>query len=144
MLRDGIARFVGSWVSASGYRLRIRKVRNDRASVDFLDPRGAPVERAYMGCAPSIGMTAHYDDYHENVEVDLWEQGKGFTLHLEHEYGYALDAEQREALLPAISRNERDHFLDSFYSLFGPLDHFVRRKAGTRGYGQQPPAASAR
>src|SRR6516165_8375067 len=112
MLRNGIAQFIGSWVSASGYRLRIRKMSKDRASVDFLDPRGTPVERAYMGRAPSIGMAAHYDDYYENFEVDLWEQDKGFTLHLEHEYGYVLDAKQREALVPAISRNERDHFLD--------------------------------
>jgi hypothetical protein len=52
MTRNGIARFVGSWVSASGYRLRIKKVRKDQASVDFLDPRGAPVKRSYMGGAP--------------------------------------------------------------------------------------------
>ena len=40
----GIAQFVSCWVSASGYRLRIKKVRKDQASVDFLDPRpfGAP------------------------------------------------------------------------------------------------------
>jgi hypothetical protein len=44
--------FVGSWVSESGYHLRIKKVRNGRASVDFLDPRGAPVQRPYMGGAP--------------------------------------------------------------------------------------------
>src|ERR1700688_4089304 len=43
MLRTGIAQFVGSWVSESGYHLRIKKVRKGRASVDFLDPRG--VER---------------------------------------------------------------------------------------------------
>ena len=41
MLRYGIAQFVGSWISASGFRLRIKKVRKDQASVDFLDPRGA-------------------------------------------------------------------------------------------------------
>jgi hypothetical protein len=39
---------------------------------------------------------------------------------------YVLDSEQREALEPAISRYERDRFLDAYYSLFGPLDHFVR------------------
>ena len=54
MTRYGIARFVGSWVSASGYRLRIKKVRKDRASVDFLNPRGAPVQRPYMGGAPGV------------------------------------------------------------------------------------------
>jgi len=128
MLRNGIAQFVGSWVSGSGYRLRIRKVRNDRASVDFLDPRGAPVKRTYMKRAPSVRMTAYYDDYYGNFEVDLWERHKGFTLHLDHEYDYALDPEKREALVPTISRNERDHFLNSFYSLFGPLDHFVRER----------------
>ena len=112
MLRTGIEQFVGFWVSESGYRLRIRKVRKDQAFVDFLDPRGAPV--------------AHHDDYNEDFRVDLWEEGKGFIPHLDHEYDYVLDSEQREALEPAISRYERDRFLDAYYSLFGPLDHFVR------------------
>ena len=80
-----------------------------------------------MGGAPSLKMVAHYDDYNGMFEVDLWEEGKGFILDLTHEYNYELDPE-REALVPALSRNERDHFLDVCYSLFGPLDHFVRRK----------------
>jgi hypothetical protein len=101
MFRNGIAQFVGSWVSESGYCLRIKKVRKDRASVDFLDPRGVPVKRTYMEGAPSIEMIAQYDDYYENFEVDLWERGKGFILHLDHEYGYLLDREQREVLVPA-------------------------------------------
>ena len=71
-------------------------------------------------------MIAHYDDYNEDFRVDLWEEGKGFILHLDHEYDYVLDSEQREALEAAISRYERDRFLDEYYSLFGPLDHFVR------------------
>jgi hypothetical protein len=115
--------------SESGYHLRIKKVRKGRASVDFLDPRGAPVQRPYMGGAPTLKMVAHYDDYNGMFEVDLWEEGKGFILDLTHEYNYELDPERREALVPALSRNERDHFLDACYSLFGPLDHFVRRKA---------------
>ena len=73
-------------------------------------------------------MVAHYDDYNGMFEVDLWEEGKGFILDLTHEYNYELDPE-REALVPALSRNERDHVLDACYSLFGPLDHFVRTKA---------------
>src|SRR5437667_4638867 len=52
MLRTGIEQFVGFWVSESGYRLRIRKVRKDQAFVDFLDPRGAPIARPYMGGSP--------------------------------------------------------------------------------------------
>jgi len=129
MLRNGIAQFVGSWVSESGYQLRIRRIRKDLASVDFLNPRGAPIERTYMGGAPSMNMIAHYDDYNEDFRVDLWEEGKGFILHLDHEYDYVLDREQREALVLSISRYERDHFLDAFYSLFGPMDHFVRQKS---------------
>jgi hypothetical protein len=129
MTRNGIERFVGSWVSASGYRLRIKKVRKDQASVDFLDPRSAPIKRSYMGGAPSVQMIAHYDDRNGIFEVDLWEEGKEFVLDLTHEYDYELDPERREALVPALSRYERDRFLDDCYSLFGPLDHFVRRRA---------------
>ena len=50
MLRYGIAQFVGSWLSESGHRLRIEKVRRDRAVVDFLDPRGAPITRPVTHC----------------------------------------------------------------------------------------------
>ena len=132
MTHYGIARFVGSWVSASGYRLRIKEMLRDQASVDFLDPRGVPIQRPYMRGAPTVKMIAHYDDYNENFEVDLWEEGKGFILDLSHHYNYELDLEQREALVPALSRFERDRFLDECYSLFGPLDHFVRREAQNR------------
>jgi hypothetical protein len=135
-MRNGIAQFVGSWITETGYHLRIRKVRKDRASVDFLDPRGAPVQRPYMGGRPSLKMIAHYDDYNGTFEVDLWEEGRGFVLALTHECDYELDPKCREALVPAISRNERDHFLDAYYSLFGPLDHFVRRKVKHKGEGQ--------
>jgi hypothetical protein len=68
----------------------------------------------------------------EDFRVDLWEKGKGFILHLDHEYHYLLDSEQREALVPSISRYERDRFLDTYYSLFGPMDHFVRTTGRTR------------
>ena len=71
MLRRGMAQFVGSWVSGSGYHLRIKKVRKGRASVDFFDPHGAPVQRPYMRGAPSLKMVAHYADYNGMFEVDL-------------------------------------------------------------------------
>jgi hypothetical protein len=74
-------------------------------------------------------MIAHYDDGNGIFEVDLWEEGKGFILDLTHEYDYELDSQRREALVPTLSRYERDCFLDECHSLFGPLDHFVRRKA---------------
>jgi hypothetical protein len=127
--RYGIARFVGSWVSASGYRLRIEKVHKNRASVDLLGPHGAPIRRHYMRGASSVKMIAHYDDYNDNFEVDLWEEGKGLILDLIHHDDYELDPERREALVPGLSRFERDRFLDEYYSLFGLRDHFVRRKS---------------
>ena len=127
MMRYGIARFFGSWVSASGHRLRIKKVRKDQASVDFLDSRGAPIQRSYMRGAPSVKMIARYDDDNGTFEVDLWKKGKEFILDLTHQYNYALDPDRREALVPALTRYERDRFLDEHYSIFGPLDHFVRR-----------------
>jgi hypothetical protein len=126
MRRLGISRFVGSWVAASGHRLRIRRVSKDKASVDFLDSCGKPVRRPYRGGAPSLEMAAHYDAYDDEFEVDLWDPRKGFTLHLSHEETYELDKRQREALVPGISRYEEDCSLDEFYSLFGRLEHFVR------------------
>lgn len=96
----------------------------------FPSERGTPQGGVVSPLLSNVLLTPF--DQELRFEVDLWEQGKGFTLHLEHEYDYVMDAEQREALVPAISRNERDHFLDSFYSLFGSLDHFVRRKAGNK------------
>ncbi len=96
--------------------------------MDFFDPAGNPVRRPYMGGATSLEMAAHYDHYDDQFEVDLWEPGKGFTLHLAHEEAYELDKHQREALVPGISRYEEDRFLDEFYPLFGRLEHFVRER----------------
>lgn len=126
MMRYDITRFVGSWIDASGYRLKIEKLTESQATVDFLDPSGDPVRRPYMTGAPSLGMVAHYDDYNGTFEVDLWEVERGFMLDLSHEYDYELDEKRREALVPGITRYERDHFLDEFSPLFGRLEHFVR------------------
>jgi len=79
-----------------------------------------------MGGAATLKMVAHYDDYNGMFEVDLWQEGKGFIL--DHEYNYGLDPVRREALVPALSRNERDHFLDACYLLFGPLESAAFRK----------------
>ena len=135
MLRYGIAQFVGSWVSASGYCLRIKKVRKDLASVDVLDPSGAPVQRPYMGGAPMTNMVAQYDDYYEDFEVELWEERR-LILHLSHEYDYELDPKRREALVPALSWNAGDRSLDKWRSSFGPLDHFVREIEQTASNGR--------
>ena len=123
----GIEQFVGTWISASGYCLRIKKVRKNLASVDFLDPSGAPVQRPYMGGAASMNMVAHYDDYYGDFDVELWEKRR-FILHLSREYDYEWYPEQCEALEPSISRNTQDRFLDKYFSLFGLLESFIRRK----------------
>jgi hypothetical protein len=147
MMSFGISRFVGSWVAASGHRLRIRSVRRDKACVDFFDPSGNPVCRPYMGGSPSLEMAAHYSDYDGHFEVDLWSRGRGFTLHLEHEEAYELDKDRREALVPGISRFEEDRFLDKFYPVFGQLEHFVRQnnpeQTGCR-QGRKSPSGSNR
>jgi len=124
MIRYGISQFVGSWVAASGYRLQIRRVRDDQASVDLLDCSRNPVSRPYMGGALSVKMIAHYRDYEGEFEVELWKRGKGFILHLDCDYESC--ARGGEAMVPSISRFEQDQFLDEFYPLFGPLDRFVR------------------
>src|SRR4030095_1498948 len=107
MIRYGIERFVGSWVSASGYRLHIRRLRKDQAIVEFLAPSGRPVDRPYMHDAPSVQMPARYDDHEGEFRVELWSAGKGFSLYLEHEYDYVLDQARREALVPGTRSEER-------------------------------------
>ncbi len=72
-------------------------------------------------------MIAAYDGYEGTFEVELWEKGKGFILDLTHEYEYELDEFKRESLVPALSRYEEDDFLDAYYELFGPLNHFIRK-----------------
>lgn len=143
MIRYGIAKFTGLWVSASGNRLEIKKVDDAQALVDFFDATGNPVCRPYMNDAPSVRMVAHYDDYNGIFGVELWEQGRGYILDLTHEYDYELDERRREALVPAISRYEQDRFLDQYSRLFGSLDHFVRARRRTRRSIEPAPSMSA-
>ena len=62
MMRFGISRFVGSWVSASGYRLAIKKVSKDQASVDLFEPSGDPIRRLYMKGALSLTQERREND----------------------------------------------------------------------------------
>jgi len=109
--------------------LHIKKVRKDQASVDFFDPNGTPVRRAYMNGAPSVQMGARYDDYNGIFAVELWEHGRGFILHLSHEYDYELDESPARALVPAISRYEQDSVFRSAIRVSWPAGiTFVRNK----------------
>ncbi len=128
-----IERYVGYWVASSGHRLRIKKFSGKSASVDFLDPSGIPVRRPYCNASPAEGMLARYDDYNGEFDVELWERGRGFTLHLLYEYQYELDEFRREALIPSISRCQEDEFLDRYYPLFGQLKHFIRESNAEPG-----------
>ena len=65
--------------------------------------------------------------------VELWEEGKGFELHLTFEVAYILDIQHRDSLVPGISRFEEDDFLEKYYHYFEPLKHYL--KTGT-----EPPA----
>jgi hypothetical protein len=77
-------------------------------------------------------MAAHYDDHYGTFEVEFGEERKGFILDFSREYDYELQPERHEAVVPSLSRYERDRFLDECYSSFGPLDHFVRGKEQNR------------
>ena len=141
MMRYGIARFVGSWISSSGHRLRIQKVHGTRALVDFFGPTGEPVRRPYMDDAPSVRMIADYDDYNGIFGVELWERGKGFILDLTYEQEYDLDEQRRESLVPGLITYAEDRFLHRYSDLF-PLHHFVRTKRRTKRSTEPPPRAS--
>lgn len=79
-----------------------------------------------MRDAPTESMNARYDDYYGEFVVDLWSKDKGFTMHLDYEHAYELDSLRRESLVFGIGRNQEENYLDAFYPLFGPLNHFVR------------------
>jgi len=70
-------------------------------------------------------MTANYDEYYGEFQVELWKKGKGLVLHLLYENNYALDLHHREALVPSIGRHEEDNFLEDFCRHIC-LDHLVR------------------
>ena len=61
--------------------LRIRKISDCLASVDFLDERGVPVNRPCFNDAPAEAMIARYDDFRQidgsftgyvNDQFDPW------------------------------------------------------------------------
>ena len=74
-------------------------------------------------------MFAHYDS-NGIFEVDLWQEGKGFILDLTHEYDYELDPERREALVPALSRNERRSFSGCVLLIIRPAGSLCAKKGG--------------
>jgi len=125
-MKYGIEKYIGTWFSESGHRLEICKVTDEEATVSFYGPDGVAPLRPYYDNLPTAKMCASYESYDGFFDVSLWNKGSGFVLSLNHEYDYMLDEDNRESLEPALCRNSEDIFLDEYYYLFGPLDHFVR------------------
>jgi hypothetical protein len=110
--------YVGEWKDAAGNGLSIRKVTDETARVTFL---------AAPGRAPIVDMPArYYPAYGPELIVQLWDEGKGFTLELSYEADYPLWEGSIEALTVGLGRYERDTFLEQYYRLLGPLEHFTR------------------
>jgi hypothetical protein len=130
-----IDRYVGEWKDAAGNCLSIRKITDETACVTFLAaPRRAPIARPWCHGRLSVDMPARYyrADGPELI-VELWEEGKGFTLELCYEADYALRDGSIEALTVGLGRHEGDTFLDQYYRLLGPLQHFTRAESAAAG-----------
>ena len=120
--------YVGEWKDAAGNCLSIRKISDETARVTFLAaPGNAPIARPWCHDRPSVDMPARYYPAHgPELIVELWEEGKGFTLELCYEADYPLWDGSIEALTVGLGRYARDTFLDQYYRLLGPLEHFTR------------------
>ena len=127
-MKEDTDKFVGEWQNEAGNLLVIEKKTDQRCSVTFLKgPNSEPVLRLYFRNLPSIEMDSFIIDHGSTLEVELWEKGKGFSLHLTYENAYELDTDFCASLVPALSRYSEDEFLDQYYYLFYPLKHYVRK-----------------
>jgi hypothetical protein len=104
--------------------LCIKRVDDDGYSVSLL-ANGQPIARPWYGNQPSTEMSGRYDAEFGLV-VELWEKGKGFSLHLGFEPHFELDEQNRDALCVGLSRFEKGEFPDEYYSLLGLLRHYVK------------------
>lgn len=130
IMKDDIDKFIGEWENEAGNLLVIEKKTDLSASVSFFTgSKSEPLARPYCGNLPSIEMDSYLTDYGATLEVELWERGKGLSLHLTCEYAYELDKDRRDSLVAALSRYEEHTFLDQYYHLFEPLKHYTRRDA---------------
>ncbi|MEK6325841.1 MAG: hypothetical protein AABN33_29740 [Acidobacteriota bacterium] len=119
--------YVGEWDNESGWHLSITRF-GDKTCLVTLLANAQPITRPWFGDQPSTEMIGTYDAEYGLV-VELWESAKGFSLHLDFEPRFALDEQNRDALVVGLSRFEKDHFLDEYYCLIGPLRHYVKATA---------------
>lgn len=128
MIMDSyIDNYVGEWKDETGNKLSILKVNDESCLVSFFRARdNQPVRRPWCAGKLSVDMVAKYrPEEGPEIAVELWEEGRGFLLHLSFESAYILDESERNALVPALSRYEEDHFLDQNYLYFEPLKHYT-------------------
>ena len=123
--------YVGEWEDETGHRLSIRKIDEETAVVCFFGARDhQPIRRPWCAGKLSVDMVAKYrPENGPELVVELGEEGSGFTLYLNFEMAYLLDAAKRDALVPALSRNAEDDFLEQYYRYFEPLKHYTTRTA---------------
>jgi len=124
--------YVGDWENQTDNRLSIRKVDEETCSVSFF---GAcdhqPILRPWYTGKPSVDMRAKYiPEDGPGLLVELGEEELRFTLHLNFEAAYIVDNAERDALVPCLSRYEKDSFLDQYYAYFKPLKHYTRHYIG--------------
>jgi hypothetical protein len=130
-----INHYIGEWENEAGNCLKIKKVDDGTALVSFFSPPDhQPVLRPWYDQNPTIDMIAKYRPAESpELVVELWDEGKGFELHLTFEFGYMSDIQHRDSLVPGISRFQEDDFLDEYYHYFEPLKHYLKTSA-------EPPA----
>lgn len=103
--------YVGEWDDECGWQLSITRVNDKTFSVSLLANR-QPITRPWYGDQPSMEMIGKYDE-ELGLVVELWEKGKGFSLHLNFEPEFELDEENRDALSVGLPDTKKTIFLTS-------------------------------
>ena len=116
--------YLGIWRNATGERLIIERAGNRSVRVTFLR-NDQPIARPWLHGKPSAGMLGRERQPNE-LSVELWRPGKGFTLEIVYEEQYPLLSGPIEALVVGVSRYMHDNFLDQYFPLFAGLEHFTR------------------
>lgn len=127
---DDVGKFAGEWENEAGNLIVIQQKTDQSCSVSFFKGSDSePVLRPYYENSPSLEMESHLTEHGTTLEVELWEEGKGYNLHLTYERAYESDEERRDSLVAALSRYTEDAFLDQYDHLFEPLEHYTKRVA---------------
>lgn len=129
MIKSYIDNYNGEWVNGAGILIVIKKIDYESVFVFFFSPPDfLPIYQTWCGEKRTIDMLAKYSSEQGPGLVDeLWEVGNGYQLHLSFEPGYILDEFQCDSIVPALSRYEKDDFLNEYYHFFEPLKHYFKK-----------------